>query len=91
MTTKDKITQLVKETEAETRKLAMDVWEYAELSFKETKSAARYVELLKKEGFAVEEGIGEMPTAFKASFAVGNGKPVVAFLAEYDALDGLSQ
>ena len=34
-------------------------------------------------------GVGGMPTAFKAVY--GSGKPVIGFLAEYDALPELSQ
>ena len=36
-------------------------------------------------------GIAGIPTAFTATFQNGSGKPVVGFLAEYDALAGLSQ
>ena len=55
----------------------------------EVKSAALFVKVLKEEGFQVEEGICGIPTAFSASY--GSGKPVIGFLAEYDALSGLSQ
>ena len=65
------------------------VWDYAELSMQEVKSAALFVKVLKAEGFQVEEGICNIPTAFSASY--GSGKPVIGFLAEYDALSGLSQ
>ncbi len=65
------------------------VWEYAELSLQEEKSAACYCEVLEDEGFRVERGICGIPTAFSASF--GSGKPVIGLLAEYDALSGLSQ
>ena len=65
------------------------VWEYAELSLMEFKSADKYCEVLEKEGFAVERGICNIPTAFSASF--GSGRPVIGLLAEYDALSGLSQ
>jgi aminobenzoyl-glutamate utilization protein B len=65
------------------------VWDYAELSLKEYKSAALYVEKLKQEGFEVEEGLCGIDTAFKGSF--GSGKPVIAVLGEFDALSGLSQ
>ena len=71
--------------------LAKEIWNYAELSYEEVRSAAALVEALKKEGFAIEEGIAGIPTAFTATFQNGSGKPVVGFLAEYDALAGLSQ
>ena len=71
--------------------LAKEIWNYAELSYEEVRSAAALMEALKKEGFAIEEGIAGIPTAFTATFQSGSGKPVVGFLAEYDALAGLSQ
>ncbi len=65
------------------------IWEYAELSLMEYKSCDLYCDKLTQEGFDVEKGICNIPTAFKASF--GKGKPVIGILAEYDALSGLSQ
>lgn len=69
--------------------VADHIWEFAELSLKEFKSAALYEEILEKEGFQVEKGICNIETAFSASY--GSGRPVIGILAEYDALSGLSQ
>ena len=65
------------------------IWELAEMRFRETGSAKMIIDLLQKEGFAVESGIADIETAFVGSY--GTGKPVIAFLGEYDALAGLSQ
>ena len=65
------------------------IWEYAELSFQEEKSADLLKNVLDEEGFAVTKGIAGMQTTLIAGF--GNGSPVVAILGEYDALSGLSQ
>ncbi len=65
------------------------IWEYAELSLQEVKSAALYCDVLEQEGFAVERGICGIETAFAARY--GSGRPVIGILAEYDALSGLSQ
>ena len=69
--------------------VADHIWEYAELSLQEFKSAALYCEVLEKEGFRVKKGISGIETAFSASY--GSGRPVIGLLAEYDALSGLSQ
>ena len=69
--------------------IADKVWEFAELSLQEFKSAAAYCEALEKEGFDVERGTCNIETAFAASY--GNGRPYIGILAEYDALSGLSQ
>ena len=71
--------------------LAKEIWNYAELSYEEVRSAAVLINALRQEGFAIKEGIAGIPTAFTATFQNGSGKPVVGFLAEYDALAGLSQ
>ena len=65
------------------------IFDYAETGFHEFKTAKLYEDVLKKEGFQVERGVGGMPTAFKATY--GTEKPVIGFLAEYDALPELSQ
>ncbi|MEO5763561.1 MAG: amidohydrolase, partial [Vicinamibacteria bacterium] len=69
--------------------LSRQIWEYSEVGYKETKSAAAHVAEMKAAGFEVQEGVAGIPTAFIASF--GSGKPVIGIMAEYDALPGLSQ
>ena len=69
--------------------IAHDIWGFAEVGFKETKSSALLQTTLRESGFEVKANIAGMPTAFIASY--GSGKPVIAILAEYDALPGLSQ
>ena len=65
------------------------VWSYAEPAWREYKSAKAYCDLLRAEGFAVEESSGEMPTAFCARW--GKSGPVLGTYAEYDAVPGNSQ
>ena len=65
------------------------IWEYAELSLKEYKSAELYINKLKSNGFEVEENLCGIKTAFLGKF--GSGKPVIGILGEFDALSGLSQ
>ena len=71
------------------KKTALQIWEFAEVGYKEIKSAALHIQNLKAAGFTVETGVAEIPTAFVASY--GSGSPVIGILAEYDALPGLSQ
>ncbi|GAC1438651.1 MAG: M20 family metallopeptidase [Sediminibacterium sp.] len=71
------------------KKIALQIWDYAEVGYKEMKSAALHEQTLKENGFEVQAGIAGMPTAFIASY--GTGKPIIGILAEYDALPGLSQ
>ena len=69
--------------------LSDKIWEYAELSMLEYKSAAEYVSVLKAEGFEVQEQLCGIPTAFSGTY--GSGRPIIGILGEYDALSGLSQ
>jgi aminobenzoyl-glutamate utilization protein B len=66
-----------------------EIWNLAEPAWREYRSAAAYIALLREEGFAVEAGSGGMPTAFAAHW--GKGGPVVGSYAEYDAVPGNSQ
>ena len=59
------------------------IWATPELDFKETKSAAALIEVLKAEGFQVEEGLAGIPTAFVGSW--GSGRPIIGILGEFDA------
>ena len=71
------------------KKIALSIWDYAELGYKENKSSALLQNTLRNNGFTVEAGVAGMPTAFVATY--GSGSPVIGILAEYDALPGISQ
>jgi len=69
--------------------LAQDIWGLAEMGYLEFESSAKLQVALQDEGFKIETGIADIPTAFTASY--GRGKPVIAIMGEFDALPGLSQ
>ncbi|MEP7268933.1 MAG: amidohydrolase [Saprospiraceae bacterium] len=71
------------------KKTALQIWDYSELGYKEQKSSALLQSLLKENGFTVQAGVAEIPTAFVATY--GTGSPVIGILGEFDALPGLSQ
>lgn len=71
------------------KSMALQIWDFAEVGYKETKSSALLQKDLQDNGFTVEAGVAGIPTAFVATY--GSGKPVIAILAEFDALPGLSQ
>jgi aminobenzoyl-glutamate utilization protein B len=66
------------------------IWDFAEPVWREYRSARFYVDLLRAEGFDVEEGSGDMPTAFCARWSNGEG-PILGGYAEYDAIPGNCQ
>ena len=79
------------------------IFRHPELSLKEYQSSRALAAFLEDEGFKVSWGLAGFETAFAAEWrstqggdrAVGAlgiaGKPVIGFLAEYDALPGLGQ
>ena len=87
--TKQDLYTLLQERMGDLTALSDSIWDYAELSLQEYRSAARLANFMEDEGFTVERGIAGIDTAFCATF--GSGTPVIGLLAEYDALDGLHQ
>lgn len=86
---KDQAIQVIQSKADTYKKNAMDIWGFAEVGYKEVKSSALHRQTLKDNGFWVDTGVAEIPTAFVATY--GTGKPVIGILAEYDALPGMSQ
>jgi amidohydrolase len=68
----------------ELEELSRAIHDNPETAFEETGAVAGLTGFLKANGFAIETGICRLKTAFKAVY--GAGRPVIAFLAEYDAL-----
>jgi amidohydrolase len=64
--------------------LSLKIHANPEMGFKEERASAWLTDYLAGNGFHIEKGIGELSTAFKATY--GSGKPVIALLGEYDAL-----
>ncbi|MDO6433836.1 amidohydrolase [Flavitalea sp. BT771] len=71
------------------KKIALQIWDYAEVGYKEVKSSSLLQKTLNDAGFTVKAGVADIPTAFVATY--GSGSPVIGILAEFDALPGLSQ
>ena len=67
--------------------LSLRIHSNPELGFEEYKAAGWLAESLEKNGYSVERGFCELPTAFVAGY--GRGSPAIAILAEYDALPKL--
>lgn len=75
---------------AELSRWHTQIWNYAEPAWREYRSVSWFVELLRAEGFEVEEASAGMPTAFCATFRHKDG-PRLGGYAEYDAVPGNCQ
>ena len=64
--------------------LSLKIHDNPEVRYKEFKALGWITDYLEENGFTLERGICDLPTAFRATY--GSGRPTIAFLAEYDAL-----
>jgi aminobenzoyl-glutamate utilization protein B len=72
-----------------TQQMVDSIFSFAELGFQEVETHRYLVDILKKNGFTVEEGIAGIPTAFMATW--GTGKPVIALGSDIDGIPQASQ
>ncbi len=72
-----------------TQQMVDSVFSFAELGFQEIETNRYLIEILRKNGFTVEEGIAGIPTAFMATW--GSGKPVLALGSDIDGIPQASQ
>jgi aminobenzoyl-glutamate utilization protein B len=86
---KECIAEYIDQHKSEYHQLAQEIWGRPELGLEEHFAAQKLTEFLMREKFKVERHVAGLPTAFIATW--GDGKPVIGFSAEYDALPGLSQ
>ncbi|MFN3381850.1 MAG: amidohydrolase, partial [Runella zeae] len=65
------------------------LFSFSELGFQEVESYRYLTDLLEKNGFTVERGIANMPTAWLAKW--GSGKPIIAIGSDVDCIPKASQ
>jgi amidohydrolase len=87
-TVKDGIAQAVDRLADELEALSNKIHDNPELAYEEVKACAWLSEFLGRQGFKVEQGVGGVETAFRATIETGEG-PTIAILCEYDALPGI--
>jgi aminobenzoyl-glutamate utilization protein B len=85
---KEEVTEYIDNKKDWLINVSRTIWEYAEVALNEHRSSKLLADVLEREGFKVQIGVAGLPTAFVASW--GNGRPTIGYLAEYDALPGLS-
>lgn len=85
----DKVKEIIGEIQGELKELNEYIYNNPELGYKENKACTAHTDLLKKHGFDIEKGYMDIETAFKGEFDSGKEGPVIAYLAEYDALPNI--
>lgn len=72
-----------------TQQMIDQIFSFGELGFQEVETSHYLVELLRQNGFTVEEGVAGIPTAWVATW--GSGKPVIALGSDIDGIPQASQ
>jgi aminobenzoyl-glutamate utilization protein B len=85
---RDAIAQVDKQ-QVFTQQMVDQVFSFSELGFQEYETARYLTGILEKNGFKVQRGVAEMPTAWVATW--GSGKPVIAFITDIDCIPRASQ
>src|SRR5437762_11695282 len=65
------------------------VFSFGELGFQEFETSKYLTDILRKNGFTIQENLAGIPTAFMASW--GSGKPVIALGSDIDCIPQASQ
>lgn len=86
---KENLYQLIEEQREKLWAMADQIHDDPEYDGEEYHAAALLEDYLEQNGFAVERGLGQWPTAFRATWSQGEGGPRIGLLCEYDALRGL--
>ena len=84
---KEKIILAIEEKRDRLFALSQSIFDEPELKFEEHRTAAKLVgELENIKGICIQRGVADLETAFIASLEGSKDRPIIAMLAEYDAL-----
>src|SRR5713226_9696508 len=85
---KDAISQAVDRLADQLEALSKQIHANPELGYQEVKACGWLSEFLGQQGYKVEQGVGGVETAFRATIETGDG-PTVSIMCEYDSLPGI--
>ncbi|MBN1368883.1 MAG: M20 family metallopeptidase [Dehalococcoidaceae bacterium] len=84
---KNQVADTLKQHKTHLKRLCLKIHASPETGLEEYKASGWLREYFENNGFEINAGVGDLPTAFTACY--GNGKPRIGLLAEYDALPQL--
>lgn len=87
--TKEILYDLIDSQSKEIYAMADYIFDHPEYDGEEYEASRLLEDYLEKKGFAVERGLKDWPTAFRAEYHHGEGGVRIGLLCEYDALRGL--
>jgi aminobenzoyl-glutamate utilization protein B len=86
---KASVTSEIESMSPMTQQMVDMIFSFSELGFQEFETSRYCIDILRRNGFRIEEGIAGMPTAWMATW--GSGKPVIALGSDIDGLPQTSQ
>jgi aminobenzoyl-glutamate utilization protein B len=89
MKTKQDVMEWIDENSSLFTRISDEIWAHPEIAFQEFMASDLHADFLESDGFRIARDIGDLNTAIVAEW--GEGKPIIGFIGEYDALSGLSQ
>src|SRR3990172_11398191 len=72
-----------------TQQMVDQIFSYGELGFQETETSRYLIDVLRRNGFTVREGVAGIPTAWVATW--GSGKPVISLGSDIDGIPQANQ
>ncbi len=86
---KQEVATDIESRRAFTQQMVDSIFSFGELGFQEFETSKYVTDILRKNGFAVEDGLAGILTAWMASW--GSGKPVIALGTDIDGIPQASQ
>jgi aminobenzoyl-glutamate utilization protein B len=86
---KQQVLPLVASKEKQVQEMVDMIFSFGELGFQEIETSKYLTDVLTKNGFTVEKGISNIPTAWLAKW--GSGNPVIALGSDIDCIPKASQ
>lgn len=83
---KQLVMERIDKAEDELVSLSQNLQANPEIAFQEHQACTWITDTLKRNGFIVESGVANLPTAFVASISGNQDGPTIGIIAEYDAL-----
>lgn len=86
---KQEVLPIVASKEKQVQEMVDMIFSFGELGFQEIETSKYITDILTKNGFSVEKGISNIPTAWMAKW--GSGSPVIALGSDIDCIPKASQ
>lgn len=87
---KEEAAQIVEDNHKQTQVMIDKIFSFAELGFQEVESSKYLSGILRQNGFEIEEGVSDIPTAWFATWSNGEG-PTIALGSDVDCIPKASQ